>query len=434
MWAFGCTIYELATRSKAFSAKSIAGLVNMICKGDPPQIADDEDELSQLISSMLIKDPTKRPTMRELRDMYKDVFEHHEENWEKLRGDFEKRRVEGLKDAKHLTRTMTEVPTIRNRAYKEENLKEIIANYKQEEILRHEIHLKRPESKRRDSNDSADLMSKRSWYGLRRVHLFGRGIPRPRWLCQHLLSRLKSIQGDPAGYTRFALSDHGCVVASGQCDTDGLPNGRSLGSWNWYNKRADRGNVSRYPRDVSRATRFRTSPPMCFFGDPIDLEQMRMDVNALNFDPSSRRRVGAATEDENEDSSDDEEFEDTTITFEDEWINEMWFVHRKMMKTALHQIMMNRSSSIETQLKRRVKSLRSSLRSRHHDLILTLRRQEMKFLKLNKDTIEDMRLEVDALETLFEESKRVVDDEHIQVEPLLAKEVFCGPTITFVST
>ena len=96
MWALGCTIYELATRSKAFSAKSIAGLVNMICKGDPPQIADDEDELSQLISSMLIKDPTKRPTMRELRDMYKDIFEHHEENWEKHRRHFEKRR-EGKK-------------------------------------------------------------------------------------------------------------------------------------------------------------------------------------------------------------------------------------------------------------------------------------------------------------------------------------------------
>ena len=324
---------------------------------------------------------------------------------------------------------------MRNRAYKEENLKEIISNYKQEEILRHEISLTRPESKRRTSGDSADLMSKRSWYGLRRVHLFGRGISRPRWLSQHLLSRLKSIRGDPAGYTRFALTDHGCVVASGQCDTDAIPNGRSLGSWNWY-KRTDRGNVSRYPRDVSSAIRFRTSPPMCFFGNPIDQEQLRMDVNALNFDPSTRRRVH--TEDENEDSSDDEDTTVTTMTrLDDQWRKELWFIIRMMMRTALQRLIliMNKSSSIETQLKRRVKNLRSSLRSRHHDLILTLRRQEMNLLKLNKKTIEDMRLEVEALETLFEESKRVVDDEHTQVEgPLLANDVFCGPTITFVST
>ena len=64
----------------------------MICKGEPPQIVDDEDELPQLIASMLVKDPTKRSTMRELRDMYKDIFEHHEENWEKHRRHFEKRK------------------------------------------------------------------------------------------------------------------------------------------------------------------------------------------------------------------------------------------------------------------------------------------------------------------------------------------------------
>ena len=83
----------------------------MICKGEPPQLVDDEDELPQLIASMLVKDPTKRSTMRELRDMYKDIFEHHEENWEKHRRHFEKRREETLKmpDAKHLTRTVTEV-------------------------------------------------------------------------------------------------------------------------------------------------------------------------------------------------------------------------------------------------------------------------------------------------------------------------------------
>ena len=161
-----------------------------------------------------------------------------------------------------------------------------------------------------------------------------------------------------------------------------------------------------------------------------------MDVNALNFDPSTRRRVH--TEDENEDSSDDEDTTVTTMTrLDDQWRKELWFIIRMMMRTALQRLIliMNKSSSIETQLKRRVKSLRSSLRSRHHDLILTLRRQEMNLLKLKKRTIEDMRLEVEALETLFEESKRVVDDEHTQVEgPLLAKDVFCGPTITFVST
>lgn len=113
VWALGCTIYELVTRTKAFSANSIAGLVNMICKGEPPQLKNEkeEDELPELIASMLVKDPSKRPNMRELRDMFEDIFRHHEDNWEKQRHHFEKRRQEALKDpdAKHLTRTTTDV-------------------------------------------------------------------------------------------------------------------------------------------------------------------------------------------------------------------------------------------------------------------------------------------------------------------------------------
>jgi len=266
------------------------------------------------------------------------------------------------------------------------------------------------------------------------------GTSRPRWICQHLLSRLKYVRGDPAGYTRFAVTDHGIVVASGRCDTDGIPNGRSLGSWNWYHQQ--QGNVATYPRDVASAIRLRTSPPMMFFGNPIDLEQMRIDVNALNFDPSSRtssRNNTFEEEQKEDDSSDEEEVLTSATELEDEWTNKMWFVHRELLRTTLTRLKVTKDDDVNLRgrLRKRLKSLTSSLRSRHHDLIVQLRREEMKLLNLRHKTCKRMRLEIEALEKLFDEVDKVDDDDQVGlgvVEPLLAVDVFCGPIITFVRT
>ena len=50
----------------------------MICKGEPPQLVDDEDELPQLIASMLVKIQRKDHHERTQRHV-QGVFEHHEE-------------------------------------------------------------------------------------------------------------------------------------------------------------------------------------------------------------------------------------------------------------------------------------------------------------------------------------------------------------------
>eukprot|EP00939_MAST-03C_sp_MAST-3C-sp1_P002848 g2848.t1 len=541
VWALGCTIYELVTLKKAYSAASIAGLVHAICKGTPPTlIADVADEgvekevkdgtesttarrtqrkdenaapvfvdraLSTMIGRMLTKDFRNRPTLEELRVTFSDTIQRRSDAWEKRRVVFEARRREAMRRGSHGSDKKgfcgddegnlspvgadgaVEKPTLRNRAYNEENLKEIIANYHQEEMLRRQIgrnsninssskvngsdggggfgrgpdgssdddeenittrphrfrhhHHHRNRSRRRrqhhpdtegsdatasenvsratapatslgtaathstvsvaastplehtcesnvavgatqkratksrsdevtkstdliaDSKRTA-LMSKRSWYGLRRLHRFGRGAAQPRWICSVLLARLLRVRSSPGGQLTCLTTDHGLIVPAGKVDRDDVPSGLFTGHWSWLNpppsnvgdRRLPYGARVSFARGIVRETRLRSAPPLPFFGRPNDLEQVRLDEQVLNFDPTTRRTSSTAAYGQymrrnghgddsgggsssssdggsslSSNSSDAYVGLDLAMALKDKWICHMWTLQRIMLET-----------------------------------------------------------------------------------------------------
>jgi NIMA (never in mitosis gene a)-related kinase len=67
IWSLGCILYEMVTLKHAFDASSMKGLVLKILRGNyPPIPAHYSQDLKDLLSDMLIKDPSKRPSMRKI--------------------------------------------------------------------------------------------------------------------------------------------------------------------------------------------------------------------------------------------------------------------------------------------------------------------------------------------------------------------------------
>jgi len=69
IWSVGCILYELLTLRHAFDGNSLKSLVYKILKGIPPPISEAySPEIRGLVSEMLIKDPNKRPSVRQILD------------------------------------------------------------------------------------------------------------------------------------------------------------------------------------------------------------------------------------------------------------------------------------------------------------------------------------------------------------------------------
>lgn len=67
VWSLGCILYEMVTLRHAFDSNSMKGLVLKILRGTYPEIPSHySQDLKDLISEMLIKDPVKRPSIRKV--------------------------------------------------------------------------------------------------------------------------------------------------------------------------------------------------------------------------------------------------------------------------------------------------------------------------------------------------------------------------------
>lgn len=67
VWSLGCILYEMVTLRHAFDSNSMKGLVLKILRGNYPEIPSHySQDLKDLISEMLIKDPAKRPSIRKI--------------------------------------------------------------------------------------------------------------------------------------------------------------------------------------------------------------------------------------------------------------------------------------------------------------------------------------------------------------------------------
>jgi serine/threonine protein kinase len=70
VWSLGCILYEMVTLKHAFDASSMKGLVLKILRGTYPEIPSQYSaDLKKLISSMLTKDPNKRPSITKVLEM-----------------------------------------------------------------------------------------------------------------------------------------------------------------------------------------------------------------------------------------------------------------------------------------------------------------------------------------------------------------------------
>ena len=70
VWSLGWILYEMVTLRHAFDANSMKGLVLKILRGTYPEIPSwYSQDLKDLISSMLIKDPIKRPSINKVLEM-----------------------------------------------------------------------------------------------------------------------------------------------------------------------------------------------------------------------------------------------------------------------------------------------------------------------------------------------------------------------------
>jgi serine/threonine protein kinase len=67
VWSLGCILYEMVTLRHAFDSNSMKGLVLKILRGTYPEIPSHySQDLKDLISEMLIKDPARRPSIRKV--------------------------------------------------------------------------------------------------------------------------------------------------------------------------------------------------------------------------------------------------------------------------------------------------------------------------------------------------------------------------------
>ena len=70
IWSLGCMLYEIVTLNHAFDATSMKGLVMKILRGNYPPISKTySKDLSDLISTLLKKNPEERPTINQLLQM-----------------------------------------------------------------------------------------------------------------------------------------------------------------------------------------------------------------------------------------------------------------------------------------------------------------------------------------------------------------------------
>ena len=75
IWAFGCTLYELATFVRPYEASNINILLSKIKNGLPQRIDRTySDELWNMIAKMLTYDYNKRPSSKELIEEYNRIF------------------------------------------------------------------------------------------------------------------------------------------------------------------------------------------------------------------------------------------------------------------------------------------------------------------------------------------------------------------------
>jgi len=69
IWSLGCILYELLTLRHAFDANSMKGLVLKILRGVYPPISTTySEDIRNLVGELLIKDPNKRPSIRQILD------------------------------------------------------------------------------------------------------------------------------------------------------------------------------------------------------------------------------------------------------------------------------------------------------------------------------------------------------------------------------
>ena len=87
IWALGCIIHELCTLNFCFESNSVIGLVRIIQKNQRKKI-DKEiygEELQNLIDSLLIEDPNKRPSIEDILQIITLQYRNHIiENIEKI--------------------------------------------------------------------------------------------------------------------------------------------------------------------------------------------------------------------------------------------------------------------------------------------------------------------------------------------------------------
>ena len=70
VWSLGIILYELCTLKHAFTADNLLGLVFKIVSDKHEPIGPNySDELKGLIDNLLEKDPSKRPSVREILKM-----------------------------------------------------------------------------------------------------------------------------------------------------------------------------------------------------------------------------------------------------------------------------------------------------------------------------------------------------------------------------
>eukprot|EP01006_Ploeotia_vitrea_P029307 TRINITY_DN61873_c0_g1_i1.p1 TRINITY_DN61873_c0_g1~~TRINITY_DN61873_c0_g1_i1.p1 ORF type:complete len:1157 (+),score=142.73 TRINITY_DN61873_c0_g1_i1:158-3472(+) len=76
VWSLGCLLYELCALKPAFEAQNLPVLVNQICSGTcKPLPAHYSPDLRNLVSALLIREPTMRPSVKEI--MQVDFLQAH---------------------------------------------------------------------------------------------------------------------------------------------------------------------------------------------------------------------------------------------------------------------------------------------------------------------------------------------------------------------
>jgi len=87
IWALGCIIHELCTLNFCFESNSVIGLVRIIQKNQRKKINKEiyGEELQNLIDSLLIEDPNKRPSIEDILQIITLQYRNHIiENIEKI--------------------------------------------------------------------------------------------------------------------------------------------------------------------------------------------------------------------------------------------------------------------------------------------------------------------------------------------------------------